>query len=175
MPRLNWGSSFDIRDGWVNSDRDHHGQEHVGDILDGLPFKDNYFDCIVANHAIQMIRFDDLQRALTELRRILKPGGTLRILVPDAEIAFKRWKSVSGHFPISIDIEGTHDGRFLRYLFWHGDARSAFTRGSLADALKRAAFSKTQVCGYQESASGIKGFTDLDSRQDESLIMEAVR
>lgn len=183
MPKLNFGCSFDIREGWTNSDRDDHGQEHVGDLLAGLPFADDYFDCIVANHSIQMIRFDDLQRALAELRRVLKPGGTLRLLVPDAGIAIARWldqkhwtaKIYPEAFPISEDIEQTLDGRFLRYLFWHGDARSGFTAESLADALKRAGFSKTSVCGYQESSSDVEGITELDSRQDESLIMEAVK
>lgn len=173
--RLNFGCADVQPADWVNVDKLDCGQEHVADVLDGLPFAGDYFDCIVANHSIQCVRFDDLQRALTELRRVLKTGGTLRILVPDAELAIKRWKSMNSHFPISSDIESTHDGRFLRYLLWHGDARSAFTAESLTDSLKRAGFSATYVCGYQESKSDIEGITELDSRQDESLIVEATR
>ena len=77
--RLDFGCAFEKHEGWLGSDKIDYGQEHVGDILDGLPFRDYHFDMITAHHSLQMIRFDDLPRALAELRRVLKPGGVLRI------------------------------------------------------------------------------------------------
>jgi ubiquinone/menaquinone biosynthesis C-methylase UbiE len=47
-----------------------------GNILD-LPFLDNYFDKVISNTAIEFIA--DGQKALSELYRVLKPGGTLVI------------------------------------------------------------------------------------------------
>jgi predicted SAM-dependent methyltransferase len=171
--RLNFGCADVQPEGWINVDKEDYGQEHVGDLLDGLPFADDYFDCIVANHSIQCIRFDDLQRGLIELRRVLKPGGTLRILVPDAARAVFGWQHGDIEFPISEDIERTHDGRFLRYLLWHGDARSAFTVDSLIDALERAGFPETMECFYKRTEFGPHEILELDSRRDESIIVEA--
>lgn len=174
--RLNFGSAFDIHDGWVNLDREDHGQEIVADVLTGLPFDDDYFDCIVANHSLQMIRFDDLPRALAELKRVLKPYGTLRILVPDIMRAFRLAnRHKTDLLPISDEIEPTNDGRLLRYIFWHGDARSAFSADSLIDTLTRNSFQDAQVSSAHHSFINDSSISDLDSREDESLIVEATK
>jgi SAM-dependent methyltransferase len=176
LTRLDFGCAFEKHEGWIGSDLIDYGQEHVGDILDGLPFPDCHFDMIVANHSIQMCRFDDLPRVLGELRRVLKVGGVLRILVPDAALAIFRWlDGKSGEFPIADDVERTLDGKFLRYLFWHGDARSAFTVDNLMDALLRNGFSNTEECFPHRTSSEFSEIVELDSRDDELLIVEATK
>lgn len=45
-----------------------------------LPFKDNYFDCVVCSEVLEHL--DDDLKALQELRRVLKPNGILLITVP---------------------------------------------------------------------------------------------
>jgi ubiquinone/menaquinone biosynthesis C-methylase UbiE len=47
-----------------------------GSILD-LPFLDNYFDKVISNTALEFIA--DGEKAVSELFRVLKPGGTLVI------------------------------------------------------------------------------------------------
>jgi SAM-dependent methyltransferase len=47
-----------------------------------LPFPAESFDAIVSNHSLE--HFAALDRALTELSRVLKPGGAVFIAVPDA-------------------------------------------------------------------------------------------
>lgn len=172
MQRLNIGCADVQPTTWTNVDRDVCGQEIVADLLDGLPFESDYFDYIVANHTIQMIRFDDLSRAFAELRRVLKPGGVLRILVPDAYRAIYGWIDGSVAYPVAPEIEPTPDGRFLRYLFWHGDARSAFTADSLIDALERSGFVEAATCFYGQTELGPADIVELDSREAESLIVE---
>jgi SAM-dependent methyltransferase len=178
VKRMNFGSAFVLPKDWVNVDLIDYGQPHVVDIRDGLPFDDGEFDYIVANHSIQMLKFgDELENGLTELCRVLKPSGTLRILVPDAYLAILRWadEPAPGLFPISPEIEPTWDGQLLRYLFWHGDARSAFTADSLLDTLCRVGFPNVQRCIFGQTRSTHSEITVLDSRQDESLIVEAVK
>lgn len=176
MPRLNFGSAFDIHDGWVNLDKDDHGQDIIADVLNGLPFEDDHFDCIVANHSLQMIRFDDLPRALAELRRVLKPDGIFRILVPDIKRALRlAMDHKTDLLPVSNDIEPTNDGKFLRYIFWHGDARSAFSAASLSDLLKRSGFIEVVRVEFGVTGHLDRSVTDLDSREAESLIVEATK
>lgn len=176
MNRLNWGCAFNVEEGWINSDLIDFGQEHVGDILDGLPYEDNYFDYIVANHSLQMIRFEDLPQALNELKRVLKPQGVLRILVPDARKAMVEVRrGHAGYFPIADELAPTHEGKYLRYLFWHGDARSAFTRTTLCQLLVDVGFANAAVCEFKFSPRLLDGITDLDSREQESLIVEGYK
>ena len=50
-----------------------------GDALD-LPFADGAFDCVIASEILEHVPEDG--RAITELVRVLKPGGTLAVTVP---------------------------------------------------------------------------------------------
>lgn len=47
-----------------------------------LPFGDSSFDLIVSNHSLE--HFPELEVAVREMGRVLKPGGALYIAVPDA-------------------------------------------------------------------------------------------
>jgi len=53
-----------------------------------LPFRDACFDAIVAHHSLE--HFRDLGAVLAEVRRVLKPGGSLYVSVPDSRTASDR-------------------------------------------------------------------------------------
>jgi predicted SAM-dependent methyltransferase len=48
-------------------------------------FKDNSVDLIYACHVLEHFRRNQIENVLKEWYRVLKPGGTLRIAVPDLE------------------------------------------------------------------------------------------
>ncbi len=64
--------------------------------LDGqsLPFPDDRFDCALSTWT--MCTIPDVRAALGELRRVLKPGGTLHFvehgLAPDGDAGVRRWQ-----------------------------------------------------------------------------------
>jgi SAM-dependent methyltransferase len=47
-----------------------------------LPFLDAVFDAVICNHGLE--HFVELEAAVSEIGRVLKPGGALYIAVPDA-------------------------------------------------------------------------------------------
>jgi SAM-dependent methyltransferase len=55
----------------------------IHDLRKRLPFLDSSFACIYASHLIEHLYQVEGERLLGECHRVLKPGGVLRIVVPD--------------------------------------------------------------------------------------------
>lgn len=60
-----------------------------------LPFPDGSFDIITALDVIEHL--DDDLLALTELRRVMRPGGLLIISVPAYPVLWSYWDEILGH------------------------------------------------------------------------------
>ncbi|MDZ7673075.1 MAG: class I SAM-dependent methyltransferase [Halanaerobiales bacterium] len=64
-----------------------------GDVLEGLPFDDNYFDLVYSNSMIEFFKSEKMaKKALSEMWRILKPRGkfVIGVLNEDSTWAYKR-------------------------------------------------------------------------------------
>jgi len=102
-------SPFGKTEGWDLPDGD-------GAILQTIPNK--VFDCIYASHSLEHMR--NVEIALSNWHRVLKPGGYLYIVVPDFELYEKgRWPSTyagSSHlFSFSINLTRGDVGRINHY------------------------------------------------------------
>jgi predicted SAM-dependent methyltransferase len=53
---------------------------------DKLPFEDNCFKGVFSEHCFEHIPFEDFQKNMKEIYRVMKPGGTFRLSMPDGEI-----------------------------------------------------------------------------------------
>lgn len=62
---------------WYNTDKD------IVDITEQLPFKDNSAEMIYHSHVLEHISLSNAEKFLLECKRILKPGGIMRIAIPD--------------------------------------------------------------------------------------------
>jgi SAM-dependent methyltransferase len=51
-----------------------------------FPFRTGRFDWIIAEHFLEHLSYPDAVGFLAEARRLLKPGGTLRISTPDLAV-----------------------------------------------------------------------------------------
>ncbi len=58
---------------------------------ESLPYKDNYFDYITCIGSLE--HFIKMEKALSEMRRVLKNGGLANILVPNSEYLIFEFKS----------------------------------------------------------------------------------
>lgn len=50
-----------------------------------LPFPDQSVDAVYFSHVLEHLHLDEGKHLLTECHRILKPGGVIRVVVPDTE------------------------------------------------------------------------------------------
>jgi len=75
--------------GFIGVDsRDLPAVDQVGPV-DKLPMSDNSVELIYACHVLEHFGRNDTSRVLKEWHRVLKPGGTLRLAVPDFEAVVK--------------------------------------------------------------------------------------
>jgi predicted SAM-dependent methyltransferase len=175
--RLNWGCGEYPEPGWLNSDiKDAPGIDIVADVRTGLPLETDSIDYITSIHALPELPYSDLVPALTELRRVLKPGGVLRLALPDLERgidAFQRGDSDYFHVP---DEDARSIGaKFVTQMTWYGYSRSLFVHDFVEELLERAGFTRTTRCKYKQTASRWPDIADLDNRERESLFVEAVK
>jgi predicted SAM-dependent methyltransferase len=81
---LNIGTGGHDLTGWVNLD-----ETKPGDVLARVPpapFRDECFDEILMSHVVEHMTLDDGRALIRECHRILKPGGVVTVIVPDAKI-----------------------------------------------------------------------------------------
>lgn len=100
--KLNLGCGTSQMEGYINLDKNIHGQEVLRDILRGLPFDDNKFEEVYTSHFMEHIPVgEDLYFVLSEIWRVSKNGGKFIIRVPHSD---------------------THEAFFPDHLSWWNEA-----------------------------------------------------
>jgi SAM-dependent methyltransferase len=66
------------------------GVDVLGDLNQGLPFKDNSLDAVYANHILEHL--NDFLGTMNEIYRVCKPGALVFVKVPHAASTFVTWK-----------------------------------------------------------------------------------
>jgi predicted SAM-dependent methyltransferase len=64
------------------------------DATRGLPFDDNSLKGIFTEHCLEHLELQAVDKVLAEFWRVLKPGGTVRIIVPDGELYIRNYVRV---------------------------------------------------------------------------------
>jgi SAM-dependent methyltransferase len=175
--RMNWGCGEHPGPGWINSDvKEGPGIDISGDIRGGLPLEDDSLDYIVSIHALPEIPYGDLVVALKELRRVLKPGGVLRLALPDLERGIRAYlENDRDYFLVPDEDAESIGGKLVTQLVWYGWSRSLFTPDFAEELLRKAGFAEVARCSYHETQSRFPEIVELDSRERESLFVEAVK
>lgn len=57
-----------------------------------MPFKDNFIDIFYSEHTFEHISNENCEHTFVEIYRCLKHGGTIRIVVPDMDIIYEKYK-----------------------------------------------------------------------------------
>ena len=175
--RLNWGCGEHPEPGWLNSDvKNVPGIDIVADVRAGLPLESDSIDYITSIHALPELPYPDLVPALRELRRVLKPGGVLRLALPDLERGIEAYRSGNrDYFHVPDEDARSLGAKFVTQMIWYGYSRSLFVPDFVEELLERAGFSRVDRCRYRETAGPWPEIVALDNREPESLFVEGVK
>ena len=175
--RLNWGCGTEPEPGWLNSDiKEGPGIDLPGDIRDGLALEDDGMDYVVSIHALPELPYPDIEAALRELRRVLRPGGVLRLSLPDLERAVRAYLDRDAdYFLIPDDDVRSLGGKLVVQLTWYGYSKSMYTFDFIEELLYRAGFRRVVRSSFRSTASDHAEIVELDNRERESLFVEAFK
>ncbi len=83
---LNLGCGATFHEDWINVDFvDHGGKVLAYDLRLGIPFADESFDVVYHSHVLEHMSKSWGEFFIAECFRVLRPGGLLRVVVPDLE------------------------------------------------------------------------------------------
>lgn len=177
IKRLNWGCGSWTPEGWINSDiKEGPGIDLVCSILSGLPLESESIDYAVSIHALPEMTYPTLVTVLQELRRVLKPGGVLRLSLPDIDKGIAAYqRGDAGYFLIPDEDAKSMGAKFITQMLWYGYSKLLFNHDFIEEMLLKAGFSRVDRCAFKATKSRWPEILDLDNRESESLFVEAVK
>ena len=85
--KLQLGAGSNELDGWLNTDMCPKTDSIAClDVRQHLPFDDDEFDYVFSEHMLYQFDWQEGLSILSEYRRVLKPGGTVRVAEADLEV-----------------------------------------------------------------------------------------
>lgn len=137
------------------------------DLKYGIPLRDGSADFVYSSHFLEHMSRTDATHLLRESFRVLKPGGVVRVVVPDLAYA------------VSLYASGRKEEMLTQYFFVEDDdsyyARHKYMYdcASLTAQLAEIGFKEIEQQRYQTGKT--PDLSVLDNRPEDSLYLEAVR
>lgn len=72
------------------------------DVTRGLPLPSASLKGIFSEHCLEHLPFGAVPEVLAECWRVLKPGGTLRVVVPDGELYLRGYAAIADGTPLRL-------------------------------------------------------------------------
>lgn len=95
LPYLNLGCGSHYNEDWVNVDFVSTGAGVIGhNLKNGIPFNDNSFEVVYHSHVLEHFTKHDGKKFLTECYRVLKPGGIIRVAIPDLQKIIEQYQNI---------------------------------------------------------------------------------
>lgn len=178
---LNIGAGRKHLTGYVNIDLED-GADIVCDVTKGLPFASNSVDGIYSEHFIEHLSQGDGHFFMRECRRVLVPGGVIRIATPDLDDLITEYFRAG---PRSQEDPGRwRSPEWDKYGYeWISTASEAINTG-FRDWGHKWMYNEEEVsrlatyCGFKNGVRVKRGesnhahFVDVESRTGSSLVME---
>lgn len=135
----------------------------VHDLTQPMPSKlVGKFDCVIASHVLEHIDWRTAMAVFANLITVLKPGGSIWILVPDLE--YLAYQVIKGNMDIGF-MGGLYGGQAYPFDYHH----CGFTSDTLRRAAERLGLTVRQL--YK---TGVKIILDGKEYDSQQVIMEAI-
>lgn len=165
--------------GWINVDMNPKG-DFTADLREGLPFRTNDVELIYTEHALEhFYREHDAPFLLRECLRVLKPGGWIRITVPDAQIFLDYYQGKLE--PQTAELlgkkhhcfNGTRLDAVNSGFRWKHQHHYMYDEETLRALLEEIGFDEIERRRFRSSPIEAFRNLDLETREIETLYMEA--
>jgi predicted SAM-dependent methyltransferase len=178
---LNIGCGTDYKDGWINidnnSDNNIEKLDLNWDLRNPLPYKRNSVDFIFNEHFVEHLTVEEAQVIIKDLMRVLKPGGVLRIAMPNLE------EAVDNYINLPINKDPTIARFKLTYIktraeriniaFREWGHKWLYDAEELRRRLKEAGCKNIKQCKHSKST--YPELRNLEIRDESTLVMEVTK
>jgi predicted SAM-dependent methyltransferase len=160
--RLHIGCGQQAIPGWINIDNQGlPGVDQVLDVRRGLPFAD--VAAIYAEHFLEHLPLDDGLAFLAECRRVLEPGGVLRLSTPNLDWVMQTHYRGAG---ANVD-EAREDCIRLNRAFHGWGHQFLYNRAMLEAAVRSSGFARAAFFRYGDSDNpDLKGLERHETWED---------
>lgn len=84
---INLGCGKRVHPNWLNYDfSSNHPEVQQADLRRGIPLPENHADAVYHSHVLEHFSKPEAPKFIAECFRVLKPGGILRVAVPNLEV-----------------------------------------------------------------------------------------
>jgi predicted SAM-dependent methyltransferase len=162
---------------WINIDGAQYPNVHfLADLNRPLPFPDNSFDGIYSEHVLEHFTLEQGRGVLAECLRILRPGGCLRLIVPDGQILVDWYlntpERLSRERPSRYNSAMESLNSYFRQRYEHKLIYDATLMTSL---LLDLGFQSPRQESFKSGAISEMYLLDDERYRDESLYLEALK
>lgn len=168
--RLHLGCGEWPKRGWVNVDLAGLPVDLAWDLAKPLPFESSSAEAIFHEHVLEHLTLAQGFAFMKECRRVIQPGGIVRVGVPDAERYVRSYADPSSDFLATVRPTRPTRLLALQEEFYSHGHRTMYDFETLSLVCRAAGFTSVERRSWGQGA--LRPVPDSEHRKDDTLYVE---